>query len=253
MGWSGAARAPVLELGSALARQGLRRERLGEAQRIPQERDLAGRAARHHVVGLDGRLTEQLEDANDAEDLELAALRHGVPRSVARATERLEGDTLVNRKVAREKGAARRNPRPASGSSHGDARVLELASAEPGERLIATQGGEAPRVEHLPAGLRACALPAAGRRRTSRGQLSSTRPGALTAAAHHQSSCLPGERLAAGGGRRAGVRWCGSAGCACRPRRTCPQRSSAPTAPPPCAEPPRAPPRSRRQERRATT
>ena len=67
-------KAAVLELGGALASERLLRERLGEAKRVPEERDLARGAARH-VVRLDRRLAEELQDANDAKDLELAVGR----------------------------------------------------------------------------------------------------------------------------------------------------------------------------------
>ena len=155
---------------------------------------------------LHGRLAQKLKDANDAEDLELAVLRRGVPRGVANAAQALEGDTLGRGDVAREQGAARRGPRPAgdgrlsegwcecdwqnygraaapllasaSPSSrvlreqwiqawwcahHGNARVLELSSAVPGEGLSGGNLGEAHRVEDLAAGLDTHTLPACTR------------------------------------------------------------------------------------------
>ena len=68
----------------------------------------------HHVVRLDCRLAEDLEQPHDAEDLRLAVLRRRVPRGVSVAAEGLEGDALLHRDVAREERAARRDPRPAS-------------------------------------------------------------------------------------------------------------------------------------------
>mmetsp|Transcript_24441 Transcript_24441/g.58554 ORF Transcript_24441/g.58554 Transcript_24441/m.58554 type:complete len:201 (-) Transcript_24441:93-695(-) len=144
--------APVLQLRVTLAGESLRRQLGGEAERVPQERDLARRAA-GHVVRLHGRLAQELQDANDAEDLELAVLRRGVPRGVAHAAQALEGDALRGGDVAREQGAARRGPRPAGDSRHGNARVLELSSAVPGEGLSRRDLGEAHRVEDLAAGL----------------------------------------------------------------------------------------------------
>merc|ERR1719198_2874943 len=126
--------AAVLELGRALARQLLRRELGREAERVPEQRDLAGRAARH-VVRLHRRLAQQLQDANHAQDLELAVLRHSVPRGVARRRQAGEGDALRRREVAREGRAARRDVAPARRGRHGDAPVLELSGAVPGERL----------------------------------------------------------------------------------------------------------------------
>mmetsp|Transcript_55856 Transcript_55856/g.153598 ORF Transcript_55856/g.153598 Transcript_55856/m.153598 type:complete len:225 (-) Transcript_55856:27-701(-) len=150
--------AAVLQLGRALAGKRLRRQTLGETKRIPQQRDLARRAT-HHVVRLDRRLTQPLEDADDADDLELASIRHSIPRRVAiRAAQAGESDALLDGQVAREQRATRRNPRPAGDGSHGDARVLQLSRAVPGEGLLRGNLGEANGVEHLAARLRASAL-----------------------------------------------------------------------------------------------
>jgi len=164
--------APVLQLGIALASQRLRRQLRGEAQRIPEQRDLARRATRH-VVRLHRGLAQQLKNADDAQDLELAVLRDGVPRGVAHAAQALECDALRRRQVAREERAARGHPRPARDGRHRDARVLELSSAVPGEGLSGGNLGEAQRVEDLAAGLDAHTLHVsdahAQRRRSRRG------------------------------------------------------------------------------------
>ena len=115
----------------------------------------------HHVVRLDCRLAEDLEQPHDAEDLRLAVLRRRVPRGVSVAAEGLEGDALLHRDVAREERAARRDPRPAGDSRHRNARVLQLGGAEPGEGLLRGEArvGEAKGVEDLAASLGASALP----------------------------------------------------------------------------------------------
>jgi len=128
----------VLKLADSLLRQRLGREARGEAERVPQQRDLA-RGAASHVVRLDGRLLKELEDADDAENLELARFRHGVPRGVALAAERLEGDALLDREVAREERAARRHPRPA-----GDSGLRQRARARVSTTAAGARGTPAP-------------------------------------------------------------------------------------------------------------
>merc|ERR1719223_1056901 len=96
--------AAVLQLGGALAGECLGGERLGEAEGIPEEGDLAGGAA-VHVVRLDGGLAKELQDANHTDDLKLARLRARIPRGVAVTAQALEGDALLDREVAREQGA----------------------------------------------------------------------------------------------------------------------------------------------------
>ena len=108
---------------------------------------------------------DDVADANDADDLELARIGHGVPRGVAVAAQRLEGDALLDGQVAREERAARRHVRPAGGRRHRDAAVLQLRRAVPGERLLRGDLGESHRVEDLAARLRAGALPARERER----------------------------------------------------------------------------------------
>mmetsp|Transcript_48397 Transcript_48397/g.109039 ORF Transcript_48397/g.109039 Transcript_48397/m.109039 type:complete len:225 (-) Transcript_48397:40-714(-) len=148
--------APVLELRVALAGELLGREALGEAKRIPQE-DLARRATLR-VVGLGGGLLKPFQHADDANNLGFASIRHGIPRGVAIAAQALESDALLNGQVSREERTAGRDVGPAGDSSHGDTRVLQLASAVPRKRLLRCDLAQAHRIEHLATCLGAGAL-----------------------------------------------------------------------------------------------
>mmetsp|Transcript_50426 Transcript_50426/g.159626 ORF Transcript_50426/g.159626 Transcript_50426/m.159626 type:complete len:282 (+) Transcript_50426:150-995(+) len=156
---------PVFDLGQALPLELLRVHFRGEADGIPEgleALEVAGLAARRHVVRLDLPLGLVLDDADGEEDLRLAERGHGAPLLHGRElADVLEGDALGEGAEAREVNARDRDE-PAGEGGHRHAAVLQLGVAEEGERCGRAEVGEAKRVPRGEARLVRGALHAVG-------------------------------------------------------------------------------------------
>ena len=106
------------------------------------------------------RLREGLNGANDEDDLQLSNGGKSLPRGEGLTAKGAEGGTIKRHESLRrgEEVAARCDPSDAGTSSHGNAAVLELGGAVPGEGALGGTVREAQRVEDLVARLRAHAL-----------------------------------------------------------------------------------------------